>query len=71
MHGFAYFFLLCGFLTYEIILTILFFTAFYLTYSNFKNLLNIGLVIFLKYIFPVIMTLMLVSTWHLGALPKS
>jgi len=69
-YGFAYFFLLCGFLTYEIILPLLFFTAFLPALLNPKKLIHTWLSYFLKYILPIIAVLILVLVWQKAIAPQ-
>lgn len=61
---FAYFFLLCGFLTYEIILPLLFFTAFLPALLNTPKDLISWLKYFTKFIVPILAILILVIFWQ-------
>jgi len=63
-YGLAYLLLLCAFLTYEIILPLLFFTAFLPAISNPQKLTKDLLGYFLKYIFPILIVLTLVMVWQ-------
>lgn len=61
---FAYFWLLCGFLTYEIILPLLFFTAFLPVMSISTLELNAWRKYFIKYVAPIVIILVLVIFWQ-------
>jgi len=61
---FAYFFLLCGFLTYEIILPLLFFTAFLPALLITPKDLNSWLKYSLKFIAPLLGILILIIFWQ-------
>jgi hypothetical protein len=61
---FAYVFLLCGFLTYEIILPLLFFTAFLPALLITPKDLSSWLKYFIKFIVPILAILMLVIFWQ-------
>jgi hypothetical protein len=68
--GLAYFFLLCGFLTYEIILPLLFFTAFLPAAKDPKKLTKHLFGYFLKYICPILAVLLLVILWQKALAPQ-
>jgi hypothetical protein len=61
---FAYLFLLCGFLTYEIILPLLCFTAFLPALLITPKGLSSWLKYFIKFIFPILAILVLVIFWQ-------
>jgi hypothetical protein len=61
---FTYFLLLCGFLTYEIILPLLFFTAFLPAFLIYPKDLNNWLKYFTKFIAPIFGVLILVIFWQ-------
>lgn len=60
----AYFWLLCGFLTYEIILPLLFFTAFLPAMSPPPKGINAWGRYFIKYVAPIVVILLLVIFWQ-------
>lgn len=60
----TYVFLLCGFFTYEIILPLLFFTAFLPAISKPPKSIQKILGYFLRYIFPILIVLCIVLIWQ-------
>jgi hypothetical protein len=69
-YGLSYLFLLCAFLTYEIILPLLFFTAFLPAISTPQKLTKDWLGYFVKYIFPILIVLVLVMVWQKVLAPQ-
>jgi hypothetical protein len=70
LYGLAYLFLLCGFLTYEIILPLLFFTAFLPAIIDTQKQNKNWLGYFLKYIFPIFVVLIIVMVWQKVLAPQ-
>jgi hypothetical protein len=66
----AYFFLLCGFLTYEIILPLLFFSAFLPAFKDPQKLTKNWFAYSLKYILPIFIVLILVIVWQKALAPQ-
>jgi hypothetical protein len=66
----AYLFLLCGFLTYEIILPLLIFTAFLPATIDPQKLIKSWIGYFLKYVFPIFIVLILVMAWQKVLAPQ-
>lgn len=63
-YGLGYLSLLCGFLTYEIILPLLFFTAFLPALENPATYVKRRSSYFFKYIAPILLVLLLVIVWQ-------
>lgn len=69
-YGLSYLFLLCGFLTYEIILPLLLFTAFLPAFNETRKITGYRVAYFLKYICPILVTLIAIMVWQKVLAPQ-
>jgi hypothetical protein len=69
-YGLSYLFLLCAFLTYEIILPLLIFTAFLPAFNEARKNTQYWVSYFLKYICPILATLIVVMVWQKALAPQ-